>query len=66
MGVVLTKDGSGNISAEFNGTSLETMSIPVDITVNSVTLNRTFTFHKCATLMLPFSLGDGQSLNGKD
>ena len=64
MGVVLTKDGFGNISAEFNGTSLETMSIPVDITVNSVTLNRTFTFRKCATLMLPFSLGDGQSLNG--
>ncbi len=64
MGVVLTKDGSGNISAEFDGTSLETVSIPVNITVNSVTLNRTFTFHKCATLMLPFSLGDGQSLNG--
>jgi hypothetical protein len=64
MGVVLTKDGSGNISAEFDGTSLETMSIPVEITVNSVTLNRTFTYNKCATLMLPFSLGDGQSLNG--
>ena len=64
MGVVLTKDGSGNISAEFNGTSLETVSIPVNITVNSVTLNRTFTHDKCATLMLPFSLSDGQSLNG--
>ena len=64
MGVVLTKDGSGNISAEFDGTSLETMSIPVDITVNSVTLNRTFTYDRCATLMLPFSLGVGQSLNG--
>ena len=63
-GVVLTKDGSGNISAEFDGTSLETVSIPINITVNSVTLNRTFTLHKCATLMLPFSLGDGQSLNG--
>ncbi len=64
MGVVLTKDGSGNISAEFDGTLLETVSIPVNITVNSVTLNRTFTYDKCATLMLPFSLGDGQSLNG--
>ena len=64
MGVVLTKDGSGNISAEFDGTSLETVSIPVNITVNSVTLNRTFTYDRCATLMLPFSLGDGQSLNG--
>ncbi len=64
MGVVLTKDGSGNISAEFDGTSLETVSIPINITVNSVTLNRTFTLHKCATLMLPFSLGVGQSLNG--
>ena len=64
MGVVLTKDGSGNISAEFNGTSLETVSIPVNITVNSVTLNRTFTYDKCATLMLPFSLSEGQTLNG--
>ena len=64
MGVVLTKDGSGNISAEFDGTSLETVSIPVNITVNSVTLNRTFTFRKCATLMLPFSLSEGQTLNG--
>ena len=58
------KDGSGNISAAFDGTSLETVSIPVDITVNSVTLNRTFTAGKPATVMLPFSLGDGQSLNG--
>ena len=64
MGVVLTKDGSGNISAEFDGTSLETVSIPVNITVNSVTLNRTFTYNKCATLMLPFSLSEGQTLNG--
>ena len=64
MGVVLTKDGSGNISAEFDGTSLETVSIPVNITVNSVTLNRTFTYDRCATLMLPFSLSEGQTLNG--
>ena len=64
MGVVLTKDGSGNISAEFDGTSLGTVSIPVNITVNSVTLNRTFTYNKCATLMLPFSLSEGQTLNG--
>ena len=63
-GVVLTKDGSGNISAEFDGTSLETVSIPVNITVNSVTLNRTFTYDRCATLMLPFSLSEGQTLNG--
>ena len=61
---MLTKDGSGNISAEFDGTSLETVSIPVNITVNSVTLNRTFTYDRCATLMLPFSLSEGQTLNG--
>ena len=53
-GVALAKDGSGNISATFNGTSLETVNIPVGVTVNSVTLNRTFTPGKASTVMLPF------------
>lgn len=53
MGVTLTKDGD-NISAVFDGTSTTTLSIPVDITVNSVTYNRTFTASKPSTVMLPF------------
>lgn len=63
MGVTLTKDGSGNISAEFDGTSTTTVSIPVDINVTSVTYNRAFTGIP-ATVMLPFSLGEGQKLIG--
>ena len=53
-GVALTKDGNGNISATFNGTLLETVNISVGVTVNSVTLNRTFTPGKASTVMLPF------------
>ena len=53
MGVTLTKDGD-NISAAFDGTSTTTLSIPVDVTVNSVTYNRPFTAGKPATVMLPF------------
>ena len=53
MGVTLTKDGS-NISAAFDGSSETTVSIPVDITVNSVTYNRPFTEGKPSTVMLPF------------
>ena len=64
MGVTLTKDGSGNISAEFDGTSTTTVSIPVDINVTSVTYNRTFTDGRPSTVMLPFSLGEGQTLIG--
>ena len=53
MGVTLTKDG-GNISAAFDGTSTTTVSIPENVTVNSVTYNRTFTEGKPSTVMLPF------------
>ena len=53
MGVTLTKDGD-NISAAFDGTSTTTVSIPENVTVNSVTYNRTFTEGKPSTVMLPF------------
>ena len=53
MGVTLTKEGS-NVSATFDGTSTTTLSIPVDVKVNSVTYNRPFTAGKPATVMLPF------------
>ena len=53
MGVTLTKDGD-NISAAFDGTSTTTVSIPENVTVKSVTYNRTFTEGKPSTVMLPF------------
>ncbi len=62
-GVTLTKEYY-NVSATFNGSSETTVSIPVDVEVNSVTYNRTFTEGKPSTVMLPFSLGEGQTLTG--
>ena len=62
-GVTLTKEYD-NVSATFNGTSETTVSIPVNVEVNSVTYNRTFTEGKPSTVMLPFSLGEGQTLTG--
>ena len=53
-GVTLTKEGS-NVSVTFDGTSTTTVSIPVDVEVNSVIYNRTFTASKPSTVMLPFS-----------
>ena len=61
-GVTVAKDG--DYVATFDGTSTETVSIPMDVKVKSVIYNRTFTNGKCATLLLPFSLGDRQSLTG--
>ncbi|MBQ1585221.1 MAG: hypothetical protein II078_09160, partial [Muribaculaceae bacterium] len=63
-GVTLTKDGSGNVSATFSGSSETTVSIPVDVNVNSVTYDRAFTEGRPATVMLPFSLSSGQTLTG--
>ena len=63
MGVTLTKDGN-NVSATFSGSSETTLSIPVDVNVTSVTYNRAFTMDKPSTVMLPFSLGEGQTLTG--
>ena len=62
-GVALTKDGN-NVSATFNGSSETTVNIPVDVNVTSVTYNRAFTEGKPSTVMLPFSLGEGQTLTG--
>jgi uncharacterized repeat protein (TIGR02543 family) len=52
-GVEFTKDDNGT-SATFDGTSIETVSIPGDVTVNAVTLNRSFSAGKASTVMLPF------------
>ena len=62
-GVTLTKEYY-NVSATFDGTSTTTVSIPVDVNVTSVTYERTFTDGKPSTVMLPFSLGEGQTLTG--
>ena len=42
------------LHAIIDGSSLETISVPTAISVSSVTLNRTFTPGKPATVMLPF------------
>ena len=59
----IVQDQNGN-TAIFDGTSTETINITEDVTVNSVIYNRTFTPDKPATVMLPFSLGEGQTLTG--
>ena len=48
-----TEDQNGNI-ATIDGTSVATVSIPEDVTVNAITLNRKFTADKPSTIMLPF------------
>ena len=62
-GVTLTGNGY-NASATFDGTSETTVSIPVNVNVTSVTYNRAFTDGRPSTVMLPFSLGEGQTLTG--
>jgi len=52
--IALAYSGS-SLTATIDGTSVATVSIPEDVTVNSVTYNRTFTEGKPSTVMLPFS-----------
>ena len=47
---------SYGLQATLDGSSLATISIPTAISVTGVTLNRTFTTGKCATIMLPFTM----------
>ena len=58
-------DGS-SLHAIINGSSLGTISIPTPISVGGVTLNRTFTVGKPATLMLPFSSDASGAYGGTD
>ena len=58
---------SAGLHAIFDGSSLATISIPTAISVTGVTLNRTFTPGKPATLMLPFNGNEaygGADVNG--
>ena len=61
-GITLKEGFTGSTStglyATFDGSSLATISIPTAISVGEVTLNRTFTPGKPATLMLPFNGND--------
>ncbi len=41
---------------ESDGTSTDDISVPIDIAVTSVTMDRTFTVGKAATVMLPFDI----------
>ena len=51
------------LTATLDGTALTELSIPTDITVESVVLNREFASGKCATIMLPFSM-DVSNISG--
>ena len=58
---------SYGLQATLDGSSLATISIPTAIPVSEVTLNRTFTPGKPATLMLPFNGNEaygGADVNG--
>ena len=47
---------NGTWTASFSDSSTETVNIPTNITVDNVSLNRTFTADNAATLMLPFAI----------
>ena len=55
---------SGSSLTATIGASTATVSIPEDVIVSSVTYERTFTDGRPSTVMLPFSLGEGQTLTG--
>ena len=59
----VTQDQNG-YHATFTGSANDAVSITEPITVKSVSLNRDFTANQPATVMLPFSLGDGQTVSG--
>ena len=63
-GVTLTKDGSGELTATFSGTTEDEVSIPVNVTVDNVTIDRTFTANTACTLYLPFSIAVGKVSGG--
>jgi len=61
--IALAYSGS-SLTATIDGTSVATVSIPEDVTVSSVTYNRTFTEGKPSTVMLPFSKDVGEISGG--
>ena len=63
-GGVTIKDNGTTKSATLDASQESTISITSDIVVNAVELNRDFTTNQPATVMLPFSLADGQAVSG--
>ena len=63
-GGVTIKDNGTTKSATLDASQEGTVSITSDVVVNAVELNRDFTANQPATVMLPFSLGDGQTVSG--
>ena len=63
-GGVTIKDNGTTKSATLDASQESTISITSDVVVNTVELNRDFTANQPATVMLPFSLGDGQAVSG--
>ena len=63
-GGVTIKDNGTTKSATLDASQESTISITSDVVVNTVELNRDFTANQPATVMLPFSLGDGQTVSG--
>ncbi len=64
-GVTLTKDVNDKVSATFSFTTEDEVSIPVNVTVDNVTIDRTFTADKACTLYLPFSIAASKVSGGK-
>lgn len=63
-GGVTIKDNGTTKSATLDASQEGTVSITSDVVVNAVELNRDFTANQPATVMLPFSLSDGQTVSG--
>ena len=63
-GGVTIKDNGTTKSATMDASQVSTISITSDVVVNTVELNRDFTANQPATVMLPFSLSDGQTVSG--
>ena len=63
-GGVTIKDNGTTKSATLDASQESTISITSDVVVNAVELNRDFTANQPATVMLPFSLGEGQTVSG--
>lgn len=63
-GGVTIKDNGTTKSATLDASQEDAVSITSDVVVNAVELNRDFTANQPATVMLPFSLADGQTVSG--
>lgn len=58
------KDIDGLKTAIFDGSSEETVSIPLPLAVDSILYNRTFLLEQPAAIILPFDITDAMSVSG--